>query len=157
MIDDFLSRWAFTRGMTIEFLEHASDHCLDIPPSDKFMTIREQAVNLVEVQGAYQLALTNEPTDFSRKPEFTPAQTDSASLVRALGAQDEILRGHLEHLRDKPDAFKLDWYGTELGISGFGAVFIQHEALHHGQWAAHCALGGFQTPTGWIMNWGLFT
>jgi len=157
MIDDFLSRWTFTRGMTIEFLEHASDDCLDFRPTDKFMTIREQAVHLVEVQGAYQFAFTNEPTDFSRKPEFTPAQTDPASIVHALGAQDDILRGHLERLRGNPDAFKLDWYGTELGIGGFGAVFIQHEALHHGQWAAHCALGGYPTPTGWIMNWGLYT
>lgn len=121
------------------------------------MTIREQAVHLVEVQGTYQFAFTNEPTDFSRKPEFTPTGTDSASIVRALGAQDEILRGHLERLRNQPDAFTIDWYGTKLGISGFVAVFIQHEALHHGQWAAHCALGGFPTPTGWIMNWGLFT
>lgn len=155
MIDDLLARWTFTRGMTTEFLEHVSDDCLDFRPTDKFMTIREQAVHLVEVQGVYQFAFTNEPTDFSRKPEFTPRGTDSASIVRSLGEQDEILRGHLERLRVQPDAFKIDWYGTELGISGFVAVFIQHEALHHGQWAAYCTLGGFQTPTGWIMNWGL--
>ena len=155
MIDDF-RHFDLHRGMTIEFLEHASDECLDFRPTEMFMTIREQAVHLVEVQGTYQFAFTNEPTDFSRKPEFTPAQTDVVSLVGALGSQDEILRGHLERLRDDPDAFRLDWYGTELGICGFGVVFIQHEALHHGQWACHCTLGGFPTPTDWIMNWGLF-
>ena len=66
MIDDFrVPRWTFTRGMTIEFLEHASDECLDFRPTEKFMTIREQAVRLkLEVQGTYQFAFTNEPTDF---------------------------------------------------------------------------------------------
>ena len=92
MIDDLLARWSFARGMTTEFLEHASDDCLDYRPTDKFMTIREQAVHLVEVQGIYQVAFTNEPTDFSRKHEFTPIPVDAASIVRALGEQDKILR-----------------------------------------------------------------
>lgn len=157
VIDDFVVRWTFVRGMTIEFLEFASDECLDFRPTDKFMTIREQAAHLVEVQAMYQFAFAGEEIDFARKSEFTPNGTDAASLVQALGKQDAVLHSHLDRLRDDPDAFSIDWYGAELGLSGFGAVFIQHEALHHGQWTAHTALGGFPTPTGWILNWGLYT
>jgi uncharacterized damage-inducible protein DinB len=156
VIDDFLARWTFARGMTTEFLEFASDECLDFRPTEKFMTIREQASHLVEVQAMYQLGFAGEEIDFARKPEFTPARDDAASLVKALAEQDAVLHAHLEQLRADPDRFSIHWYGTDLGISGFGAVFIQHEALHHGQWAAHTALGGFPTPTGWILNWGLY-
>ena len=155
MIDDFLVRWTFVRGMTTEFLESASDDCLDFRPTEKFMTIREQAAHLVEVPAIYQLGFAGEETDVARKPEFTPRQTDAASLVRALADQDEVLQSNLERLRADPEAFSIDWYGSTLGVSGFGAVFIQHEALHHGQWTSIAYLGGFPRPLGWLLNWGL--
>ena len=115
MIDDFLTRWRFVRGMTTEFLAEATDECIDDRLGPGFVTIREQAGHLAEVQGIYQLALRGEPVDW----------------------------------------FRVEWYGTDLGLSGFGAVFIQHESIHHGQWAAYAAIGGHRRPDGWLLNWGL--
>lgn len=143
--------------MTTEFLSTAADACLDFRPGEKFMTIREQAAHLVEVQGAYQLAFAGEAVDFARKPEFTPAADDAGTIIAALDRQDAALRVYLEGLRGDPAAFSIDWYGSRLGVSGYGAVFIQHESLHHGQWAAYAALGGYPTPDGWVLNWGLYT
>ena len=92
------------------------------------------------------------------KDEALRSSFDSAfASLRGGKPADAVLHSHLARLRSDPEAFSIDWYGAKLGISGYGAVFIQHEALHHGQWTAHTALGGFPTPTGWIVNWGLYT
>jgi uncharacterized damage-inducible protein DinB len=155
MIDDLLARWAHVRGMTTEFLTTAGDACLDDRPGDGFMTIREQAGHLAEVQGVYQLALRGEAVDWGRKPEFAPASLDRDDIAAALAARDAELGELLAPLRADPDGFRVDWYGTELGLSGFGGVFIQHESLHHGQWAAYAAMGGHARPDGWQLNWGL--
>ena len=155
MIDDFLVRWTFVRSMTTEFLVGASDECLDLRPEKSFMTIREQAAHLCEVQGVHQLALSQEPVDMARKPEFGPATLDREAILECLAARDRQLLELLDALRPDPAAFRLDWYGAEIGVAGFGMVFIQHESIHHGQWAAYAALGGHARPIGWLLNWGL--
>jgi len=155
MIDDFLHRWRFVRGMTLEFLTEATDECLDERLAPGFVTIREQAAHLAEVQGIYQLALRGEPVNWDRKPEFTPAGDDRAAIATALADRDRELVDLLDRLRPDPTAFQIDWYGTNLGLSGYGAVFIQHESIHHGQWAAYAAIGGHRRPNGWLLNWGL--
>ena len=33
--------------------------------------------------------------------------------------------------------------------------FVQHEAIHHGQWAVYAVLAGFETPPGWQRAWNL--
>lgn len=33
--------------------------------------------------------------------------------------------------------------------------FVQHEALHHGQWSIYASLAGFDTPSNWRESWGL--
>jgi uncharacterized damage-inducible protein DinB len=155
MIDDFLTRWRFVRGMTTEFLAVATDDCLDDRLGPGFATIREQAGHLAEVQGIYQLALRGEPVDWDRKPEFSPDGPDRGAIAAALAARDRELEALLDGLRPRADEFRIEWYGTELGLSGFGAVFIQHESIHHGQWAAYAAIGGHRRPDGWLLNWGL--
>jgi uncharacterized damage-inducible protein DinB len=155
VIDEFRSRWDFVRGMTTEFLREASDECLDLRPTASFMTIREQAGHLSEVQGAYQLALRGEEPDFSRKAEFAPRSLEVPAILDALAARDRELDDLLAALRPKEATFRIPWYGNEMSVAGFGAVFIQHESLHHGQWAAVAALGDFPRPIGWLLNWGL--
>jgi uncharacterized damage-inducible protein DinB len=155
MIDDFLARWRHVRGMTTEFLATASDDCLDAWLDPGFVTIREQAGHLAEVQGIYQLALRGEPVDWDRKPEFSPADDSREAIAAALAERDRELEVLLDGLRPDAGAFRIDWYGTELGLTGYGAVFIQHESIHHGQWAAYAALGGYRRPDGWLLNWGL--
>jgi hypothetical protein len=33
--------------------------------------------------------------------------------------------------------------------------FVQHEAIHHGQWSIYASLAGFDTPLSWRVSWGL--
>jgi uncharacterized damage-inducible protein DinB len=155
VIDELLTRWGYVRGMTKEFLEAASDECLDFRPAADFATIREQASHLSEVQGVYQLALGGEEPDFARKPEFSPASSSVEGILAALQARDRDLVELLDLHRPEQGRFRISWYGTEMTISGFGSVFIQHESLHHGQWATYSALGGYDPPIGWRLNWGL--
>jgi uncharacterized damage-inducible protein DinB len=155
MIDDFLARWRFVRGMTTDFLTEATDECLDERLGPGFVTIREQAAHLAEVQGIYQFALRGEPVDWERKPQFSPVGDDREAIAAALAERDRELEELLDALRPDPAAFRVDWYSTELGLSGFGAVFIQHESIHHGQWAAYAAMGGHRRPGSWLLNWGL--
>ena len=154
-IEDFEQRWQHTRGMTIEFLEGASDDCLDFRPGPAFSTIREQARHLICVQGMYHLGLRGMPVDFSGKESYYEGPVDAPSLIAGLRAADDELADLLAQIRRNGDEFEIDWYGNLLGIAGYGAVFVQHEALHHGQWVVHARLGGFPTPIGWLLNWGL--
>ncbi len=48
----------------------------------------------------------------------------------------------------------IEFYGKNP-LGGFLNVILQHEAIHHGQWSLYAALGGFETPPSWKMNWGL--
>jgi uncharacterized damage-inducible protein DinB len=155
MIDEMLSRWTFTRGMTADFVEQASDECLDLRLGSGFMTIREQAGHLAEVQGVYQLAFTGEAVDFARKGEFAPRSLERTALLEELAARDRELAHSLDGLGTDPSTFRLDWFGTELGVAGYLAVFIQHESLHHGQWAAYAAIADHPRPVSWLLNWGL--
>ena len=146
-------RWQHVRGLTCEFIEEMPDECLDYRPQRHFSTVREQAQHLIECQGVYQLAFRGEKVDFGRKPEFAPAAADDDSLLAALTERDTELDQLLGALSIK--SFAIDWYGTKLGFWEYAAVMLQHEALHHGQWAVHARLGGWQPPDGWIVNWGL--
>ncbi len=49
----------------------------------------------------------------------------------------------------------IDFFGRERRFARYVALFVQHESLHHGQWSLYAALGGFDTPIGWKLNWGL--
>ena len=102
--------------MTTDFLTGVSAECVDFRPAANFMTVREQAAHIVEVQSLYQLAFWGEAVDFARKPEFTPAATDVHTLVAALGAQDADLHAALDKLRADPGSFSIDWYGNVLGV-----------------------------------------
>ena len=153
MTREFRRRWQHVRGLTREFVEEMPDDCLDNRPARHFASIREQAVHLVECQGVYQLAFRGEKVDFGRKPEFAPSTDDADGLLGAFAKQDAELDTLLSELSVR--SFKIDWFGNRIGFWEYASVLLQHEALHHGQWAVHARLGGWQPPDGWIVNWGL--
>jgi hypothetical protein len=154
-VDDFLLRWQHVRGMTREFLEHASDELLDFVPAPGFVPVRLQAAHLAEVQGAYQEMFSTGTVDFSHKAQYTPDGTSRHEILAALEHRDADLAAHIDALRPRTSSWTVEWFGNRIGVAGFGAVFIQHEALHHGQWAVHAHLSGAPVPIGWLLNWGL--
>jgi hypothetical protein len=49
----------------------------------------------------------------------------------------------------------IDWDGTPFSFALFTWEFVQHEAIHHGQWSIYASLAGFDTPVSWRASWGL--
>ena len=41
------------------------------------------------------------------------------------------------------------------GSALFTWEFVQHEAIHHGQWSIYASLAGFDTPLSWRTSWGM--
>ena len=116
--------------------------------------MRDQASHLVEVQGVYQEVLAEGALDMSHKSRYTPAGTEPDVILAALAQMDADLGRQLDRLRPYAASWTVDWFGNQIGVAGFGAVFIQHEALHYGQRALHAHLKGSPVPIGWL-NWGL--
>ena len=94
------------------------------------------------------------------------ANTDTGSNI--LTSQELLLRAvnmvpalksraaHTEELRRIPDEgeYVIEFYGRSP-LASYLSVISQHEAIHHGQWSFYATLGGFETPPGWKLNWGL--
>jgi hypothetical protein len=117
--------------------------------------VREQAAHLVEVQGVYQEVLGTGAVDMSHKARYTPEATETDVILAALDSMDGDLRRQLDGMRPHATSWTTEWFGSRIGVAAFGAVFIQHEALHHGQWAVHAHLARSPVPIGWLLNWGL--
>lgn len=114
MSSDFVERWRFVRTMTVDFIRESSDECLDFRPGPSFMTIREQAAHLSEVQGVYQLALCGDEADWARKPEFAPTSQTAEAIIEALVARDRELDHLLALLAPRADDHRIAWYGSSL-------------------------------------------
>jgi uncharacterized damage-inducible protein DinB len=131
--------------MTLEYLGFLSDEVLDLRPTTTFRTIREQAVHLAELQGVYQLALQEEPVDYSRAAEFTPASSARDDIVAAMEDRDREYVALVEQLLPAGAGHRLDtWHG--LTLAEFDGHHADHERLHQGQWIALTALAGHPQP-----------
>src|SRR5262249_35313572 len=115
-VDDFLVRWDHVRGMTREFLEQASDALLDFVPAPGFVSVRDQASHLVEVQGVYQEVLAGGANDFSHKSRYTPSGTEREVILVALARMDAELEQQLDRLRPSAARWTVDWFGNRIGI-----------------------------------------
>lgn len=52
------------------------------------------------------------------------------------------------------DGISIEFYGKQP-LGAYLTVIVHHEAIHPGQWSLYAALGGFETPESWKLNWGL--
>ena len=80
-----------------------------------------------------------------------PAQT-RAALLEALDEKQQQLLALLETV---DITASIDWDGTPFTFAIFTWEFVQHEAIHHGQWSLYACLAGFDTPLSWRRSWGL--
>jgi hypothetical protein len=92
---------------------------------------------------------------FDRKHEFYRGSLTRPALVEALNEAHAEL---FVRLADLPD----DLFGTSIGIFGSQVSYaqylygyVQHEAIHHGQWSIYAASGEYETPSLWRLQWGL--
>jgi hypothetical protein len=49
----------------------------------------------------------------------------------------------------------IDFFGRQISPAGYFYTWVQHEAIHHGQWSLYAAFGKFDVPKLWSIQWGL--
>ncbi|MCA9631804.1 MAG: DinB family protein [Myxococcales bacterium] len=117
-----------------------------------FAPFNKQLRHVVCVRGVYAAALATGRVDWSRKHDHYAGPLTREALLTALDAQQHAL---LAILRQVDLDRVIDWDGSPFTFATFTWEYVQHEAIHHGQWSLYAALAGFDTPASWRSTWGL--
>jgi hypothetical protein len=168
LLEDFRRYSAWLHRMTVDFVEAVPEQRWEFTPDppgqlgrvpdplrvggDGFAPFSKQVRHLVCVRGVYNTALVTKRVEWSRKHDhYTGPLTREALLV----ALDTKQRELADALATVDVAAQIDWGGTEFSFPDFTWEYVQHEAIHHGQWSLYASLGGFETPLSWRRSWGL--
>jgi hypothetical protein len=166
-IDDFVRYSAVLHGLTTDFVRSVPDDRWNFTPDppgrsgrppapqrigDGFAPFCKQVRHVVCVRGVYNAALATGKVDWSRKHDHYDGPLTRAALLAAL---DDKQRQLLATLKTVNVDATIDWDGTPFTFANFTWEFVQHEAIHHGQWSMYAALAGFDTPHSWRASWGL--
>lgn len=119
---------------------------------DGFAPFSKQLRHLVCVRGVYNAALATRRVDWTKKHDHYDGPLTREALLAALGEKQRQLLATL----DNTDIdLTIDWDGTPFSFASFTWEFVQHEAIHHGQWSLCASLAGFDTPASWRTSWAL--
>lgn len=167
LIDDFVRYSKMLHGLTADFARVVPDAKWDFTPDpsgrsgrapaphrigDGFAPFCKQLRHVVCVRGVYNAALAAKKVDWPRKHKHYAGPLTREALLRALDDKQQDLLTALKTVDvDAP----IDWDGTPFSFAQFTWEFVQHEALHHGQWSIYASLAGFDTPPSWHASWGL--
>ena len=166
-IDDFVRYSKVLHALTADFARAIPEDKWDFTPyppgksgrppaphriGDGFAPFCKQLRHVVCVRGVYNAALATRKVDWTRKHEHYVGPMTREALVAALDDKQRYLLATLESVDiDAP----IDWDGTPFTFAVFTWEFVQHEAIHHGQWSIYASLAGFDTPRSWRTSWGL--
>jgi hypothetical protein len=166
-IDDFVRYSKMLHGLTADFVCAVPEDKWDFTPDppgksgrapsphrigDGFAPFCKQLRHVVCVRGVYNAALAMRKVDWTRKHGHYAGPLTREALLAALDNKQRDLLAILETVDiDAP----IDWDGTPFTFAVFTWEFVQHEALHHGQWSIYAALAGFDTPLSGRAPWGL--
>jgi uncharacterized damage-inducible protein DinB len=166
-IDDFARYSTVLHRMTVDFVRAVPDDKWDFTPDSPegstrvpaphrigrgFAPFNKQLRHLVCVRGVYNAALATRKVDWTRKHEHYDDALTRESLLAALDEKQQQLLATLKTV--DVDAM-IDWDGAPFTFALFTWEFVQHEAIHHGQWSIYASLAGFDTPLSWRASWGL--
>ena len=166
-IDDFVRYSKVLHGLTADFVRAVPDDRWDFTPDppgqsdraptphrigDGFAPFCKQLRHVVCVRGVYTAALATKKVDWTRKHEHYVGALTREALLAAL---DDKQRDLLTTLETIDINAPIDWDGTPFTFALFTWEFVQHEAIHHGQWSVYASLAGFDTPLSWRASWGL--
>jgi len=155
-LEAFREAWHDVRKLTYEFVETAPAERWAWSPHASFAPLCKQVRHLVCVQGVYQQGFREGHADFARKHDHYRGSLERVELLAALRAKDAELEAILADLGERgAEGFEIDFFGRQRSFARYGAIVVQHEAIHHGEWGLYAALGGYSTPVGWKLNWGL--
>jgi uncharacterized damage-inducible protein DinB len=154
-VESFRRTYGHTRSLTFDFIQAIPDESWEFSPHPRFAPFHKQVRHLVCVQGVYIGGLRDRVTDFGKKHEHYAGPLDRANLVAALREKDAELNVALDAIApEDEDGHVIEFYGQNP-LASYLNVINHHEALHQGQWSLYAALGGFETPQSWKLNWGL--
>jgi hypothetical protein len=166
-IDDFVRYTKVLHGLTADFVRAIPEDKWNFspdPPGESgraaaphrigqgFAPFCKQVRHVVCVRGVYNAALATRKVDWTRKHDHYVGPLTRAGLLSALDGQQRQLLATLKTI--DIDAL-IDWGGTPFSFAMFTWEFVQHEAIHHGQWSVYASLAGFDTPLSWRASWGL--
>jgi hypothetical protein len=167
LLDEFVRYSAVLHRLTADFARAVPEDKWDFTPDppgtsgrapaphrigDGFAPFCKQLRHVVCVRGVYNAALATQKVDWTRKHQHHVGPLTREALLAALDESQRQLLATLETVDiDAP----IDWDGASFTFALFTWEFVQHEALHHGQWSIYASLGGFDTPLSWRTSWGL--
>lgn len=166
-IDDFVRYSKVLHRLTADFVRAVPENKWDFTPDPPgkpgrtattyrigqgFAPFCKQLRHIVCVRGVYNAALATRKVDWTRKHDHYVGPLTRAGLLAALDDKQRQLLAILE--TTDVDAL-IDWDGTPFSFAAFTWEFVQHEAIHHGQWSVYASLAGFDTPVSWRASWGL--
>jgi len=166
-IDEFARYSLVLHRLTVDFVRAVPDDKWDFTPDppgmsrraaashrigDGFAPFCKQLRHVVCVRGVYNAALATRKVDWTRKHAHYAGPLTRDALLAAL---DEKQRQLLATLETVDTGAVIDWGGTAFTFALFTWEFVQHEAIHHGQWSIYASLAGFDTPFSWRASWGL--
>ena len=166
-IDDFVRYSKVLHALTTDFVRAVPEDKWDFTPhppgksgrapaahriGDGFAPFCKQLRHVICVRGVYNAALATRKVDWTRKHEHYVGALTREALLAGL---DEQQRHLLATLQTVDIAAPIDWDGTRFTFALFTWEFVQHEAIHHGQWSLYASLAGFDTPLSWRRSWGL--
>jgi uncharacterized damage-inducible protein DinB len=167
LIDDFVRYSKVLHALTADFARAVPDDKWNFTPApsgkpgrapaphrigDGFAPFSKQLRHVVCARGVYTAALAARKVDWTRKHQHYAGPLTREALLAALDDQQRRLLATLETVNI--DA-AIDWGGTPFTFAMFTWEFVQHEAIHHGQWSVYASLAGFDTPLSWRTSWGL--
>ena len=166
-IDDFVRYSSVLHTLTADFVRAVPEDRWNFTPDPPGKTARaptphrigygfapfcKQLRHVVCVRGVYNAALATRRVDWRRKHDHYGGSLTREDLLVALDDKQRHLLATLETVDvDSP----IDWDGTPFSFDMFTWEFVQHEAIHHGQWSIYASLAGFDTPLSWRLSWGL--
>lgn len=166
-IDDFARYSKVLHVLTVDFVRAVPTDKWDFTPDapgrsgravaahrigDGFAPFSKQLRHVVCVRGVYNDALVARKVNWTRKHDHYDGLLTREALLRALDEKQHRLLAILPTV--DVDA-SIDWGGTPFTFGLFAFEFVQHEAIHHGQWSVYASLAGFDTPLSWRTSWGL--
>ncbi|GAA4352632.1 hypothetical protein GCM10023087_21050 [Microbacterium rhizosphaerae] len=166
-VDDFAQHSKVLHIMTADFARAVPDERWDftpVPPGssgrppaasrlgDGFGPFSKQLRHVVCVRGVHNDALATGKLDWSKKHEHYTGPLEREPLLDALEHEQQEL---LSLLAEAHPEITIDWDGFPFSLAMFAGDFVQHEAIHHGQWSVYAAVAGFDTPLSWRQSWKL--